>query len=89
MANSDRFLGKRIRFTVDTRVLDDPEHLLTVFPLDFVYRIVSSGIDRRVALRQAEFPFPRLWNARDYDPVFAAPQVSTPKPPPLSSTATD
>ncbi|PXX66819.1 AraC family transcriptional regulator [Nocardia tenerifensis] len=67
--------GGRTRCTLDTSVLAAGEELLTVFLLAALHRIVSWGIGRRVALRQAEFPYPRPRNVADYDLVFGAPLV--------------
>jgi AraC-like DNA-binding protein len=63
------------RFTLDTGVLTDPEHLLAVFLLAVVHRITGWAIGRRIRLRQVEFPYPVPRNVADYDLVFGAPLV--------------
>ncbi|MET9492440.1 AraC family transcriptional regulator [Nocardia sp. NPDC006630] len=65
----------RTRFTVDTSILDDPEHLMTSFLLASAHRMMAWGIGRRIPLRQVEFPFPKPRNIGDYDLLFAAPLV--------------
>lgn len=60
----------RTRFTIDTAVLDDPEHLITAFLLASAHRFMAWGIGRRIPLRQVELPFPRPRNIGDYDLVF-------------------
>ncbi|MFJ4658848.1 AraC family transcriptional regulator [Nocardia sp. NPDC088792] len=65
----------RTRFTIDTSVLEDPEHLMTSFLLAAAHRIMAWGIGRRIPLRQVEFPFPKPRNIQDYDLLFAAPLV--------------
>jgi AraC-like DNA-binding protein len=61
------------RFILDTRVLTDPEHLLTDFLLAAVHRFTGWAIGRRIRLRQVEFPYPAPRNVADYDLVFGAP----------------
>lgn len=67
--------GAHVRFALDTSVLADPEHLLTLFLLAGAHRIVSWGINQRVPLRRVELPFPRPANIGDYELVFSAPLV--------------
>jgi AraC-like DNA-binding protein len=61
------------RFTLDTSVLDDPEHLLTDFLLAAVHRFTGWAIGRRIRLHQVEFPYSAPRNVADYDLVFGAP----------------
>lgn len=65
----------RTRFTIDTSVLDDPEHLMTSFLLATAHRLMAWGIGHRIPLRQVEFPFQKPRNIGDYDLLFAAPLV--------------